>query len=112
MKYEPEVYELWGRMAASQVVRHMGGAPLVEVSMAFAAQAYDQKIKSQARQSANHARRLERQTKPTGPLSVLEKQVLAGLEMELPPMAIARNVGVSITRVEEVEALLRKRGLL
>lgn len=102
----------WAHMAAAQVVRHMDGAPLVPVSYAFAAQAIRAEERGELRQSTATARRLERGTKPTGPLSMVEKQVLAGLEMDLPHLAIARNVGVSLTRVEEVEALLRKRGLI
>lgn len=102
----------WVAMASAQVINHMDGAPLVPVSYAFAAQAARAKSAGDARQAANLARRLESQKKPTGPLSRVEAQTLAGLELELPQAAIAKNLGVSEMQIEDAVKLLRKRGLL
>lgn len=102
----------WTDMAAAQVIRHMDGAPLVPVSYAFAAQAVAQRRASVDRRAANTARRLEASKKPTGPLSKVEAQTLAGLELDMSQSAIAKNLGVTEMQIEDAVKLLRKRGLL
>lgn len=102
----------WAEMAAAQVIRHMDGHPMVPVSYAFAKQAVEQQDRADHRRSANVARRLESQKKPTGPLSRVEAQTLAGIELELSQGTIARNLGVSEMQIEDAVKMLRKRGLL
>lgn len=102
----------WVDMASAQVIRHMDGAPMVPVSYAFAAQAVRQTERAEAGERARQARRLERDSKPTGPLSHVEAQTLAGLELDLSHGLIAKNLGVSEMRIEDAVLLLRKRGLL
>lgn len=102
----------WVAMASAQVIRHMDGHPMVPVSYAFAKQAVEQQERADHRRSANMARKLESQKKPTGPLSRIEAQTLAGIELELPQSAIAKNLGVTEMQIEDAVKLLRKRGLL
>lgn len=102
----------WVSMASAQVIRHMDGADLVPVSFAFAKQAVEQQERGDKRRSENMTRRLESQKKPTGPLSRVEAQTLAGIELELSQSIIARNLGVSEMQIEDAVKLLRKRGLL
>lgn len=105
-------WRLWTEMAAAQVVRHMDGAALVPVSYAFAVQAVAQRSRSERTRAANTARRLESHKKPTGPLSRVEAQTLAGLELDMSQRVIARNLGVPEMQIEDAVKLLRKRGLL
>lgn len=101
-------------MAAAQVVRHMDGAPLVPVSYAFAVQAVgvERRRHRSAEFNEKTPRRVKRAVEKTEPLTKIEAQTLAGIELDLSQSVIARNLGVSESQIEDAVKTLRKRGLL
>jgi hypothetical protein len=106
-------HEVWSELAADAVIRHMNGGHLTLVSFSAAVE----RVRREGLPPRRHRTAEFNATKPrrvtrAAPLTTIEKQTLAGLELELPQGAIAKNLGVSEMQIEDAVKLLRKRGLL
>jgi DNA-binding CsgD family transcriptional regulator len=98
----------WAEMAGAAVIRHMDGGPLVPVPYVVAANA----TQRENSRRANRDRRRRQASRPMPDLSPTEKQVLAGIEMEMTHGQIAKNLRVREVEIEDAVRMLRKRGLL
>lgn len=107
-------WETWSEMAARSVINYMNGGGLALISYSAACE----RLKREGLPRRRH-RSMEfnentprRALKSKLELSALEKQVLAGLELDLPPVAIARNCLVSVTLVDDITERLRDAGVI